>query len=488
MSDSNTTPGLRALDDFRRELHRAAPETLDGLTLERRIHVLLNTVGCELMKEVFARADTSASEVLINGDRWGNRRSQRGKYMTTFGEVEHERGTYQQRGRGRVKVPMELRLGIVEGAYTPRAARLMAHAMAVMPTEEAEGFLTEAGVLPVSRSTLHRIPGAMAARYEGRRPEIESIVREQDSIPEEAASVQVALDGVMVPQDGEYAKARGRKTETPAPPRHEQRYGAPATLPVAANDGHEGRAWHEASVGTLHFCDAEGTPLKTIYLAQMPEPNKATLVKALGAELDAVLAERPDLDVCFASDGAPQHWTALDAMKAKLPGRTRERAMSVVDAFHVAEYLQGAAEAAKGEGTADARVLAADWRETIKAFEDGPARVLKAMRYQRSKLTGSARSQMDEAIGYVAGQNTAGRMEYATAIARNLPIGTGVVEAAAKTVVAVRMKRAGARYSQHGGQTILTFRTAVLSGRMDALCIQLGETYIERVEQLARAA
>ena len=56
-------------------------------------------------------------------------------------------------------------------------------------------------------------------------------------------------------------------------------------------------------------------------------------------------------------------------------------------------------------------------------------------------------------------------MEYAAARAANRPIGTGVVEAAAKTVVNTRMKRSGARFSQHGEQTVMIFRTALLSGR-----------------------
>ena len=41
-----------------------------------------------------------------------------------------------------------------------------------------------------------------------------------------------------------------------------------------------------------------------------------------------------------------------------------------------------------------------------------------------------------------------------------------------KTVVGTRMKREGARFSQHGGQAVLRFRTALLSSRseVDARC------------------
>ena len=60
---------------------------------------------------------------------------------------------------------------------------------------------------------------------------------------------------------------------------------------------------------------------------------------------------------------------------------------------------------------------------------------------------------------------------------KNRPIGTGVVEAAAETVVNTRMKRSGARFSQRGGQTVVIFRTALLSGRFDRLSVCLKASY-----------
>lgn len=60
-------------------------------------------------------------------------------------------------------------------------------------------------------------------------------------------------------------------------------------------------------------------------------------------------------------------------------------------------------------------------------------------------------------------------MNYKAALDANHPICTGTTETAAKTLVSVRMKRAGARYDQHGGQTILTFRAHLLSERFETL-------------------
>jgi hypothetical protein len=61
----------------------------------------------------------------------------------------------------------------MEGRYTPKMGRIMTRAIATMPEQEAADFLAELGTAQVSSSTLSRIPRAIAARYETRRPIIE---------------------------------------------------------------------------------------------------------------------------------------------------------------------------------------------------------------------------------------------------------------------------------------------------------------------------
>jgi hypothetical protein len=466
------------VDEFRREVAETAPDDLDCGALERALRGKLEALGCEVMREVLERADTKAPRITINGKEWGNRRESKGTYVTMFGELRVLRSIYSQSGGGPVAVPLDLRLGIHEGRYTPQMGRVLARAAALMPEEDGEGFLAELGTARVSKSTLHRVPRAMGARYETRRAQIQEEVRESDDVPDAAVTVQVSMDGVMVPQDGEYARARGRATETPNSPRHEQHY-APLPSPgPAANDGAQGRSWHEASVGTVSFWDRDGVHLKTIYAARMPESGKGTLADDVEDELSAALARRPDLHVQFAADGDPHQWSLLEGMALRLPEAAAGEVTYMLDFFHAAEYLQLAANAVEGRDSPAARVLAASWREQLREYDDGPERVLKAMRYYRDQRARPVDLKaLETAIEFLAKQNIRGRMEYAPARATNRPIGSGVTEAAAKTVVGVRMKRAGARFSQHGGQTVMIFRTALLSGRFDALSECLKQSY-----------
>ncbi len=56
-------------------------------------------------------------------------------------------------------------------------------------------------------------------------------------------------------------------------------------------------------------------------------------------------------------------------------------------------------------------------------------------------------------------------MRYRNLSDRRLAIGSGVVEAANKTLVTQRMKRSGMRWRIPGGQAVLTVRALIKSGR-----------------------
>ena len=469
----------RMVDGFLAQLEETSPNDLDCLELERAALRIVLELGLSMMKEVVRRADEEAPEVVVHGARWGNRRVSKGTYVTKFGSLTHERSGYQQSGRGRVLFPVDLRLGIVEGRYTPSMARLMAQTVAQMPAEEGEGYLRELGIGQVSKSTLHRLPQDMAALYEDNRSAIEAVVRGESRVPVGTHTVQVGMDGVMVPMDGEDIRPRGRKTAKPEVARHERHYGAAASSP-ADDDGKAGRAYHEASVGTLSFFDVQGEYLATIYTARMPEYRKETLAQGLEEELSAVLQDCPTVQVALASDGAWTHWEHLDGMQERLPEGVPSR--QLLDFYHGAKYLFDAAKLVEpDEGKAMA--LAGTWRSNLRHRLDGAEIVIRALRYQRDACrSASTRDELDTIIAFLGDHFRSGRLDYKAAVNDAFPIGSGTTEAAAKTVVNTRMKRAGARYTPHGGQTILTFRTALLSGRFDVTMREIVKRYSAVVE------
>jgi hypothetical protein len=70
-------------------------------------------------------------------------------------------------------------------------------------------------------------------------------------------------------------------------------------------------------------------------------------------------------------------------------------------------------------------------------------------------------------------------MQYAAFRTQGLPIGSGITEAACKTVFTQRLKLSGMRWSLPGAQTILNLRVVLLSGLWEGVYQATVEAYTE---------
>jgi len=368
-------------------------------------------------------------------------------YLTLGGEVVIERSLYTHRSADSEAIcPMELRAGIIEGFWTPAAAFVVAH---TTPGEAAE-FFALMGRMSPSRSSLDRLPKGLGERWEERREEFENQLRVGMHVPEQAVAVAVSLDGVLVPmKDGERAAKRAATMAR----------GRPAKGPAG---------YKEAGCATISFYDADGARISTIQFARMPETRKVTLKEMIRGELDLILTGRPDLVVVKVSDAAADNWTFL----TKLAPHGEE----VIDFYHAAQHIGAAVDAAYGEGSVAARERASELRHRLLE-PDGAPRVLRALRYLRDEHPRSAIIARETEFF----RKHQKRMHYAELVARNLPIGSGVVEAACKTLVGQRLKRSGMRWRHSGGQAILTLRSLARSGRFERGWSLLADTYVQDV-------
>jgi len=130
--------------------------------------------------------------------------------------------------------------------------------------------------------------------------------------------------------------------------------------------------------------------------------------------------------------------------------------------------LSLAAEALFGKGTDEASAWYAKYLKKMKEEERGAQRVLDSMDYygKTRKLSNARRKDFKTQRTFFARNKH--RMAYADFRQRGLPIGSGPVEAACKSLVKARLCRSGMRWSRAGGQRILDLRTYVKSNRWDA--------------------
>jgi hypothetical protein len=206
---------------------------------------------------------------------------------------------------------------------------------------------------------------------------------------------------------------------------------------------------------TISYYDRHGERLCTRRMARMPEPHKATRKSQLPAEVMGALLQRPDLRVVKVADGAPDNWRYL--------GETLPFGVEGLDFYHATEQLGTALRTAYGEGT---RLDQARWETLRTVLRDDPQGVDKVIgALERLRTRYPRRQAIHKALAYFREHRH--RMRYADLQARHLPIGSGVVEAAWKTLVSQRLKRAGMRWRTQGGQAILTFRALCQSARFE---------------------
>ena len=78
---------------------------------------------------------------------------------------------------------------------------------------------------------------------------------------------------------------------------------------------------------------------------------------------------------------------------------------------------------------------------------------------ERGKLSAKGRESLEAATTYFANQRL--RMHYAEHVADGLPIGSGVTEAACKTLIKQRFCCSGMRWKETGLKTVLSLRQLV---------------------------
>ena len=133
-------------------------------------------------------------------------------------------------------------------------------------------------------------------------------------------------------------------------------------------------------------------------------------------------------------------------------------AVRIVDFFHAAEYLWAAARGRRRDDAAAAK----RWAEELYRLL-GEGRMDDALAALRQP--GAGGDERAKAIRYLSERR--GQMRYGEYRSRGLPIGSGRVEAACKTVVGRRMKCTGMRWTVAGANPVLWVRCARLSRWFD---------------------
>ena len=127
---------------------------------ERLLLAAVLGLGGEILGVELKRLDVDCEGIIVGGKRYRQRSEKTmGRYDSLFGLLEVRRQTYRERGGhgGRTVCPLEMRVGMVGGRWTPGAAKVGCEFMASAPSEEAAGLLESGGTMRPSASHLDRL-------------------------------------------------------------------------------------------------------------------------------------------------------------------------------------------------------------------------------------------------------------------------------------------------------------------------------------------
>ena len=399
-----------------------------------------------------AKEQTKAM-VVMNGETFGFKYDSAKTFEGLWGRMSIRRRVYQNAADDKSYVPLDAAWGMQNEGMTIEVREALAFSCAHVTPEETHQLLTKTAMFrphPTQiKRAVERIGRHISQNYEG----WDKRIRANEQVPQKTHSLVASMDGVNVLLN-EKAAQRGR----------------PKQRPGTQNSKQASTAYKNAMVGSISLYGAttpeQKRPPRLVcrYNSHMPEYGGATFKAKFEAELDAVEAKcAPGVTKVMLCDGATQIWSYVEQHERYADYET------LVDYYHSAEHLALASQALFGDGTDEAKRWYDKYAERLLEDDSGPDSILHSIAYycKTTKLSPSrakkARTQ------YIYFKRNKPKMRYAEFRRRGLPIGSGPVEAACKTLVKTRLGRSGMRWSRKGGQNILALRTYVKSDRWDEM-------------------
>ena len=180
-----------------------------------------------------------------------------------------------------------------------------------------------------------------------------------------------------------------------------------------------------------------------------------------------------------------RHWVAVvdgnvDQLRAvhRMAANCGVQITVVVDLIHVLGYLWKAGKALTGDDIAETEAWVSE--RTGRILRGHSSQVAAGMRRSATmrRLDARARKPIDNCANYLLKYRS--YLRYDQYLRDGLPIATGVIEGACRSVVKDRMDITGARWGLPGGEAVLKLRSLRASGDLDAYLAYHAQRQLER--------
>jgi hypothetical protein len=431
------------------DLAELTPQVAEQVT--QGLQEALAAAGVAALRTFLQACETTRPTVTVDHTLYRWKQVSEKTFLTPFGPMRLARNLYQADRGGPAYVPLDVHWGMVGEFATIEVREAVLFACAHVTPEETAQLLHKSAWFHPSPTAIKHMVEETGAWIEQQGDALHEQVRQGETIPEETQVVVASLDGVHVRLRQEGSK-RGRPVERTGKPSND-------ITPTSAK---------QAMVGTLSCYGAvpqgeESPPrLNSRYVTHMPESCAPTFKRRFEEEVTHV-DQQVDAAVqkVVLMDGARSLWHYVEQISLF------DDYVPLVDFYHTTEHLAKAADALFGVGSLTGRHWYTEQYDRLLHQDEAPQHLLGSMEEHAQQRNLSWRKRQALETEQTFFRRNQHRMTYAAFRREGLPIGSGPVEAACKTLVKTRLGRSGMHWSWPGGQHILQLRTLVKSDRWE---------------------
>lgn len=348
--------------------------------------------------------------------------------MTPAGRVGVRRRYHACRHCGATHPPFDDWAGLGKGHLSPGAKRMVCLTATGWSFDQASRNLLELTGLDVSDQTIRRVAEAEGAAAHAW---VEGSARAVGPVKAAAGHAEFLTDGTMVNTRAGWQEVR---------------------LSVASKRA-AGAPMDPATFTGLGPRDLPAPGARLVLVSKLDSDGMGELWDRLSTRLGWGRGE----GLSVISDGARRIAARAGAV---WPGAER-----VVDVFHVSHHLYQCAQALHGKESERAKAWATGGLAEL--VKQGPSVLLwRLERDAEAGPDGEGRRALEALLTYLRPNQEA--MRYGDRLQRGLPVGSGQIEGACKTVVGRRLKLNSARWSPHNIEPIGSLCGLHYSGLWDA--------------------
>jgi hypothetical protein len=453
-------------------LQNAQHEDIEILVEERGREVLRQLVEDHLALRAPAMP-VDAEVTGSDGEVRRNRRAMRRSLTSIFGTVRVDRIGYRGHGLDAL-TPLDAVLNLPPDRYSHGVRRKVAALVGKTSFEDAAATMSKSTGAPVPKRQVEQMTQALAEDFDAYYEQ-----RSAEPVEETASLLVLSFDGTGVHMRPEALREATRNRREQA--QEQDQWPAPGGSGPQRNNGTRSATvsvCYEIQPYPRTFQDIlrDLRPVKPVAAANKgrgsrPKPQ----AKRVSASLDKSVRQvvREGFEQALHRDPAKlKQWVVLlDGHEHQLEAVQTQAALMgvhvtvIMDMIHVAGYVWAAAKALYPDDFAERRAWVMN---KLAHILWGDARTMAAaMRRSATmrKLGTKEREPIDRCANYLLKYQD--YLRYDDALARGLPITTGVIEGVCRHLVKDRMAITGARWGLEGGESVLRLRALLLNGDLD---------------------